>query len=115
MTKAFPFPIKTIQTDNGTEFTYKFISETEQSPMDRFPEQEGIAHVLIPPRTPWHSGKVERSHRNDQRYFYDWECFSSADAPNEKFKEHMKWNNDKTMRTLERKSPLQLLKEKLKP
>lgn len=25
--KAFPFKIKTIQTDNGTEFTYKFISD----------------------------------------------------------------------------------------
>lgn len=51
--QAFPFKIKTIQTDNGTEFTYKY--------------------KLIPPRTPWHNGKVERSHRNDQRYFYDWE------------------------------------------
>ena len=27
--KVFPFSIKTIQTDNGTEFTYKFISDTE--------------------------------------------------------------------------------------
>lgn len=25
--KTFPFKIKTIQTDNGTEFTYKFISD----------------------------------------------------------------------------------------
>ena len=30
LVKAFPFPIKTIQTDNGTEFTYKFVSETEK-------------------------------------------------------------------------------------
>ena len=82
--------------------------------MDGFPEQKGIEHVLIPPRTPWHNGKAERSHRNDQRYFYDRECFSSADVLNEKFKEHMKRNNDKTMRTLERKSPLRLLKEKPK-
>lgn len=111
--KVFPFPIKTIQTDNGTEFTYKFISETEKSPMDKFLEKKGIEHVLIPPRTPWHNGKVERSHRNDQRYFYDWECFSSVDSLNEKLQVHLKWSNNKTMRTLERKSPLQLLKEKL--
>ena len=31
--KAFPFKIRTIQTDNGTEFTYKFISDTEKSPI----------------------------------------------------------------------------------
>ena len=23
----------------------------------------GVEHKLIPPRTPWHNGKVERSHR----------------------------------------------------
>ncbi len=111
--KVFPFKIKTIQTDNGTEFTYKFISETEKSPMDKFLEKLGIKHVLIPPRTPWHNGKVERSHRNDQRYFYDWEKFKSADDLNIKLKEHLKWSNNKTMRTLGRKSPIQLLKEKL--
>lgn len=32
----------------------------------------GIQHQLILPRaTPWHNVKVERSHRNDQRYFYE--------------------------------------------
>ena len=39
----------------------------------------GIKHKLIPPRTPWHNGKVERSHRNDQRYFYDLETFKNID------------------------------------
>lgn len=110
--KAFPFRICTIQTDNGTEFTYKFISETEESPMDKFLKMLGITHVLIPPRTPWHNGKVERSHRNDQRYFYDWEHFHSVEELNEKLKKHLEWSNNKTMRTLGRKSPLQLLKEK---
>lgn len=113
LTKVFPFPIKTIQTDNGTEFTYKSISDTEKSPMDRYLEKLGIEHVLIPPRTPWHNGKVERSHRNDQRYFYDREKFRSVEELNEKLKAHLKWSNNKTMRTLGRKSPIQLLKEKL--
>lgn len=111
--KAFPFRIRMIQTDNGTEFTYKFISDTEKSPMDKFLEKCGIAHVLIPPRTPWHNGKVERSHRNDQRYFYDWEKFRSVDELNEKLKVLLEWSNNKTMRTLGRKSPAQLLREKL--
>ena len=81
--------------------------------MDKFLEKLGIEHILIPPRTPWHNGKVERSHRSDQRYFYDWEKFTSVEEFNEKLKEHLLWSNNKTMRILGRKSPIQLLKEKL--
>lgn len=113
LSKAFPFKIQTIQTDNGTEFTYKYISEDAICPFDEEMKRRGILHVLIPPRTPWHNGKVERSHRNDQRYFYDWEKFGSVDELNEKLRTHLIWSNHKTMRTLGRKSPIQLLGEKL--
>ncbi len=113
LVKVFPFKIQTIQTDNGTEFTYKYISETEKCPFEERLEKLKINHILIPPRTPWHNGKVERSHRNDQRYFYDWETFRNVEELNEKLKYHLKWSNNKTMRTLGRKSPMQLLKEKL--
>ena len=113
MIKAFPFKIQTIQTDNGTEFTYKYISETEISPLDKALNKLGIKHKLIPPRTPWHNGKVERSHRNDQRYFYDWETFRNVDELNEKLEKHLEWSNNKPMRTLGYKSPKQLLAEKL--
>ena len=81
--------------------------------MDKVLEKWGVEHVLIPPRTPWHNGKVERSHRNDQRYFYDWETFRSVDELNEKLRIHLEWSNNKTMRTLGRKSPIQLLGERL--
>lgn len=111
--KEFPFKIQTVQTDNGTEFTYKYISEEKLNPFDELLIKLRINHKLIPPRTPWHNGKVERSHRNDQRYFYDWEKFSSVEELNKKLSEHLKWSNNKTMRTLNRKSPTQLLKEKL--
>ena len=113
LVKAFPFKIQTVQTDNGTEFTYKFISDSEICPFDRVLSEMGIKHILIPPRTPWHNGKVERSHRNDQRYFYDWEKFSSVDELNQKLALHLEWSNNKTMRTLGRKSPIQLLQEAL--
>lgn len=111
--KAFPFKIQTVQTDNGTEFTYKYISETEECPFDKALKAAGISHVLIPPRTPWHNGKVERSHRNDQRYFYDWEKFSCVAELNEKLKKHLAWSNRKLMRTQGNKSPLDILREKL--
>lgn len=111
--KAFPFKIQTVQTDNGTEFTYKYISDEKECPFDTALKAAGIAHKLIPPRTPWHNGKVERSHRSDQRYFYDWEKFSSVEEANQKLAEHLEWSNQKPMRTLGNRSPLEMLREKL--
>lgn len=111
--EAFPFPIQKVQTDNGTEFTYKYISEEKDSPFDALLKELEIPHVLIPPRTLWHNGKVERSHRNDQRYFYDWETFKDVDELNERLRKHLVWSNNKPMRTLDYKSPMQLLEEKL--
>ena len=111
--KAFPFKIKTIQTDNGTEFTYKYISDDNVCPFDKALQKLGIKHKLVPPRTPWHNGKVKRSHINDQRYFYDWETFKNIDDLNRKPEKHLVWSNNKIMRTLGNKSPKQLLTEKL--
>ena len=107
--RQFPFPIQTIQTDNGTEFTYKFISETDECPFDTALKEAGIAHKLIPPRTPWQNGKVERSHRSDQRYFYDWEKFSDVEELNRKLKSHLSWYNHRPMRSLGWLTPLQRL------
>lgn len=110
---AFPFRIQTVQTDNGTEFTYKYISEESECPFDTELRKLGIAHVLIPPRTPWHNGKVERSHRSDQRYFYDWEEFRSVADLNEKMEDHLEWSNNKPMLSLKCRSPKQMLTEKM--
>jgi len=109
--KAFPFQIQTIQTDNGTEFTYRFISDTEKCPFEKELARQEITHKLIPPRMPWRNGKVERSHRNDQRYFYDWEKFSNVAELNEKLRAHLSWSNNKPMRTLGWKSPTNRLRE----
>ena len=85
----------------------------KKSPFEQALSNAGITHKLIPPRTPWHNGKVERSHRSDQRYFYDWEKFSSIEELNQKLLKHLSWSNHKLMRTLGNKSPIQILKEKL--
>ena len=111
--QVFPFKIKVIQTDNGTEFTYKYISDDVSCPFDLALTESGIEHKLIPPRTPWHNGKVERSHRNDQRYFYDWEKFGNIDELNRKLREHLHWSNNKPMRIFAGKSPLTILRNKL--
>lgn len=62
--KIFPFKIQTIQTDN-----YKYIIDTQECPFDTVLRNAGIEHKLIPPRTPWYNGKVEKSHRNDHATF----------------------------------------------
>lgn len=46
--KVFPFKIQTIQTDNGTEFTCKYISEDTECPFDTALRNAGIEHKLIP-------------------------------------------------------------------
>ena len=83
----------------------------ELCPFDIALKNAGVQHKLIPPRTPWHNGKVERSHQNDQRYFYNWEKFASVEDLNRKLKDHLRWSNRKPMRTLGDKSPLDLLRE----
>jgi len=72
-----PFPIHTIQTDNGQEFTYKLnpVAQHIEHPVDIWCEKEGIRHRLIPPGVKELNGKVERSHRIDMQYFY-WKASS---------------------------------------
>jgi len=43
-------------------------------------KKHGIEHKLIRPYTPRHNGKVERSHRKDNEYFYATHNFYSFDT-----------------------------------
>lgn len=76
--KAFKFPVQCVQTDNGTEFT-KHLCSSKQTPtmFEKALEKHGIEHKLIRPYTPRHNGKVERSHRKDNEYFYATHTFYS--------------------------------------
>lgn len=78
--KHFPMRIECIQTDNGPEFTKRFVSKDWQSDPTLFEKrlhQYGIQHKLIRPFTPRHNGKVERSHRKDNENFYATHKFYS--------------------------------------
>lgn len=79
--KKFPYAIECIQTDNGSEFTNRLNASKKGTPT-RFENtlaQLGIQHKLIKPYTPRHNGKVERSHRKDNEYFYASHKFYSFD------------------------------------
>lgn len=69
----FPFSLRTIQTDNGPEFTYRLNPSMDPSvihPMDEWCAENGIHHRCIPPGEKELNGKVERSHRIDEQCFY---------------------------------------------
>lgn len=76
LTKAAPFPIEQIQTDNDVAFTDRFLrtpNETREPfehPFPKLLQSHGIRHKLIPPGIKELNGKVERSHKTDDQEFY---------------------------------------------
>ncbi len=109
--KRFPYAIECVQTDNGSEFTNQTNGSKIISPtlFQRTLEELGISHKLIRVFTPRHNGKVERSHRKDNEYFYANHKFYSFDD----YKKQLAvWNrsyNDFPMRPLNWHSPKQVL------
>lgn len=107
-----------IQTDNGSEFT-NFKKTKRVHAFDVFCQKNKIIHKLIRPRTPWHNGKVERSHRNDQERFYNYLRFYSLDDLKQQMKNYLYRANRIPMATLNWLSPagkhLSLLLESREP
>ena len=104
--------VECVQTDNGFEFTHKF-SHRESRTISKFEEalnSLGIRHKLIRPYTPRHNGKVERSHREDQKRFYDTHSFYSLDDFGEQLAVHQRRSNSLPMRPLHWQTPKDCLK-----
>lgn len=105
--KAFPFPIKCVQTDNGAEFTKRLLPTKRRTPtlFEARLKQCDIEHHLIRPYTPRHNGKVERSHRKDNEYFYATHSFYSFEDFKKQLAVHNRKYNNFPMRPLNWKSP----------
>jgi len=109
--KAFPFKIQCVQTDNGLEFT-KRLCRTEKPTLTLFQRtlaELGISHKMIKPYTPRHNGKVERSHRKDNEYFYAIRTFYSFADFKQQLKKHNTRYNNFPMRPLGWISPKETL------
>ena len=107
MLKAFPFKVECVQTDNGPEFT-KHYGSRNSSALTMFEkrlEEHGIRHKKIKPFTPKHNGKVERSHRKDNEYFYASHRFYSFEDFAKQLKVHNRRYNAFPMRPLGWRSP----------
>ena len=106
----FGYAPNVIQTDNGAEFTH--LARTKRvHPLDVFCNTYNIEHKLIRPRTPWHNGKVERSHRNDQERFYNYLKFYSFNDLQEQMKRYLNRSNNIPMAVLDWKTPNQKHRE----
>lgn len=109
--KNFPYAIECVQTDNGSEFTNRLNNSKKNLPtlFENTLAQLGIRHKLIKPYTPRHNGKVERSHRKDNEYFYASHKFYSFDDFEKQLAVWVRKYNNFPMRPLSWRSPKDVL------
>ncbi len=101
--------VKCVQTDNGFEFTNRFSGSQRdlETLFEATARQLGIR--LIRPYTPRHNGKVERSHREDQKRFYDTHRFYSLADFGGQLAAHQSRSNSRPMRPLHWAAPRDVL------
>lgn len=107
----FGFKVDCVQTDNGREFTNRFYKYESKTLFEKLLASLEIEHKLIRPYTPRHNGKVERSHREDQKRFYSCHTFYSMKDFRKQLDKHLKYTNNRPMRPLGYISPVQHLKK----
>jgi len=106
--------IECVQTDNGFEFTKRFMKTKQDRNPNLFETvlaQKGIKHKLIKPYTPRHNGKVERSHKEDQKRLYNHARFYSFEDFKQQLRRHNQRTNHIPMRPLMFLSPIQFLNQ----
>ena len=101
--------VECVQTDNGFEFTNRFSNSKRDLPtlFELTAAQLNIRHKLIRPYTPRHNGKVERSHREDQKRFYSCHSFCSLDDFAKQLAVYNRRSNNFPMRPLFWLSPIE--------
>ena len=103
--------VECVQTDNGFEFTNRFSNNKRDIPtlFEKTAAELGVRHKLIRPYTPRHNGKVERSHREDQKRFYSLHSFFSLPDFQKQLAVHNRRSNNLPMSPLAWLSPLEFL------
>jgi len=112
---AAPFPIREIQTDNGTEFTNALlvVRAKHKTLFEEALESMEIIYHRIRIATPRHNGKVERQHRTDAMRFYArLRMYSLADG-RKQLAVYQKKSNDHIKTCLNMRSPNEVLADYL--
>jgi transposase len=99
--------VECVQTDNGFEFTNRLNNQNpaRQTLFEKTAAAMGIRNKYIRPYTPRHNGKVERSHREDQKLLYDTHRFFSLADFYTQLMRHQARTNNRPMRPLNWASP----------
>ncbi len=114
--KTVPFPIEQIQTDNAMEFTDKFTSyqrglrPTESHAFDVWCRKREIEHKLIPIGQKEINGKVENTHRFDDREFFSQinvNTFSELELATRDY--NRRWNEERPTKALEWLTPSEVV------
>ena len=111
LVRACPFPIKRIQTDNGSEWT-KQMRTSDPDNLTVFElglRDYGIEYQRIRVATPRHNGKVERQHRIDQDRFYDTLRMYSLQDGQQQLAAYQRRSNDYIKGCLGMRSPNQVV------
>jgi len=114
--EIFPHKIQAIKTDNGSIFTNFYTGMTKRSDMtvktihalDQFCTKHNIIHYLIDPGKPAQNGTVERTHREDQK-FYDRNTFKNIRDLENKIRIWNEEYNNLEHCSLNGKTPIEML------
>ena len=111
LVKRSPFPIRLIQTDNGTEFTNALlVTKSKHKTMFEATLMDmGIAYQRIRIATPRHNGKVERQRRTDELRFYSKMRMYSLEDGRRQLAKYQALSNGYIMTCLGMKSPNEVL------
>ena len=110
-----PFPIRMIQTDNGTEFTNALlvVKSKHKTLFEEALLEMGIEHHRIRIATPRHNGKVERQHRTDEQRFYSQMRMYNLMDGRRQLAVYQRKSNGYIMTCLGMRSPNQVLADSL--
>lgn len=112
--QAAPFRIQKCLTDNGSEFTDRFLTRTRQPSgtheFDRLCTEQGIEHRLIPPGRPQTNGLVERFNGRIEEVLQTHHFDSTADLDTTLHRYVELYNHHIPQKALGHLTPIQALK-----
>ena len=118
--RALGIEVKCVQTDNGAEFTKRLLvaDDDNKSLFELTATHLNIQVKYIRPHTPKHNGKVERSHREDQKLLYSEVIrrkrpFVDFNDFKQRLKRHQDKTNNRPMQPLNLQSPNTFLEQYL--
>ena len=114
--KAAAFRIRTILTDNGKEFTDRFVTTGERTPTGQHAFDElcaalGIEHRLTRPRRPQTNGMVERFNGRIEEVLRSHHFLSGQDLEQTLLRYAWLYNHHLPQTALDARTPMQAMKD----